>query len=369
MKGYPVDRTNNLVTLANTLLAHYGVTPYHAPIPEVLERLKSKTKVVCLLMDGMGQAIVDHHLKPNAFLQSHRLLTMTSTFPSTTAAATNAFLSGRYPGEIGWLGWAQYFPELDAMIELFTGNEYFSQKPFISPDELRKKIAYTSIFDQIKTKNPQLHVEAVWPAIRPGGATTLEAWESQLDAHLQNPDVLLYGYWLDPDQSIHTKGVHHPAISKIIESIDQTLLRLHQKHPDTLFLVFADHGLLDVTFTPVNEHPDFFSCLQRSFALEPRAATFYVKPEKNQDFVRLFSRYYGKDFSLYSKAEVHQQKLYGEGVYHPRFDEFLGDFVAISHGPVSFSHGVPIGQKPLNFVAHHAGMHPDEMKIQLFVID
>ncbi len=368
MKSIPYDRFFNLVTLANTLLARYNVQPFHPPIPSLLEQLKSHTKIVCLLMDGMGKAIVDRHLKPTAFLQDHRSLTITSTFPSTTAAATNAFLSGKYPGEIGWLGWAQYFPELGAMVELFTGNEYFSQKPLISPIELRKKIDYQSIFELIQRANPSLHVDAVWPAIRPGGASTLDAWEAQIDQHLAYDEVLLYGYWLDPDKSIHTMGVNHSHITEIVDSIDQTISRLHQKHPDTLFLVFADHGLIDVTFTPINEYEDFYECLTRSFALEPRAATFYVKPEKHQDFVRLFHHYYGQWFALYTQEDVQRDQLYGEGACHPRFREFIGDFVAVSHGKVSFSHGVPIGEKPLNFVAHHAGMHPDEMMIQLFVV-
>lgn len=368
MKTSPVDPSFNLVTLANTLLVRYGVHPFHPPISSLLTRLKNHTKIVCLLMDGMGKAIVDRHLKPDAFLQDHRSFTITSTFPSTTAAATNAFLSGRYPGEIGWLGWAQYFPELDAMVELFTGHEYFSQKPRLSAEELRKKIAYSSILEQIQRANPSLHVDAVWPAIRPGGATTLPEWEAQIDQHLALDNVFLYGYWLDPDKSIHTMGVNHSHITHIIDSIDQTIQRLHQNHPDTLFLVFADHGLVDVVFTPINEHPDFYDCLIRSFALEPRAAAFYVKPEKHPTFVTLFHQYYGEFFTLYSKEEVHQTQLYGEGSYHPRFDEFIGDFVAVSHTKVSFSHGVPIGDKPLNFVAHHAGIHPDEMKIQLFVV-
>jgi len=312
--------------------------------------------------------MVDHHLEPQAFLNHHRFDTITSTFPSTTAAATNAFLSGKYPGEIGWLGWSQYFKEHDRLIELFTGQDYFSQTPFIDPTKLRESLPYVSIFDQIQVKHPTLHVAQVWPAIRPEGAKTLDEFEAQIDAQLSREAVLLYGYWLDPDKSIHTQGVHHSNITMIIQNIDGMMARLHEKHPDTLFIVFADHGLVDVQFTPINEHADFYACLERSFALEPRAAAFYVKPEKKQDFERLFETYYGKQFTLVPRDKVKAHHLYGEGSYHPRFDDFVGDYVAMSHGPLSFSHGVPIGQKPLNFVAHHAGIHPDEMLIQLFVI-
>lgn len=365
----PYNPEKNLVTLANTLLKHYGITPFHSVIPSLSERLKNHTKVVCLLFDGMGKAIVDRHLEAQAFLQHHRFDTITSTFPSTTAAATNAFLSGKYPGEIGWLGWSHYFKEHNRLIELFTGQDYFSQTPFLDPLNIREMLPYISIFDAIQIAHPHMHVGHVWPAIRPDGAKTLSEFEAQIDTQLIQPEVLLYGYWLDPDKSIHIQGVGHPNIHTIIQDIDAMMAHLHEKHPDTLFLVFADHGLVDVHFTPVNEHDDFYACLERSFALEPRAAAFYVKRDKKEEFERLFTRYYGKDFTLVSREKVKASHLYGEGSYHPRFDDFIGDYVAISHGPLSFSHGVPIGQKPLNFVAHHAGIHPDEMLIQLFVID
>jgi len=366
----PYHPTHNLVTLANTLLARFHVKTIHSPIPELLSTLVTKKKIACLLFDGMGDAILKHHLKHDAYLTSQFFIPITSTFPSTTAAATNAFLSGRYPGEIGWLGWAHYFKEYDRMVELFTGNDYFKQTNLVDPGLIRSMLPYTSIFEKIQAQNPTLTVAHVWPMIRPDGAKTLNEWANRISETLHtSPNVCLYGYWLEPDKSLHTLGVHHPDLSSIIQTIDQTIESLTHKHPDTLFLVFADHGLVNTTFVSIQEHRDLWDCLQRSFALEPRAAAFYVKPEKHSLFQRLFQTYYGAHFHLLTKHDVRHMNVYGPEPYHERFDDFVGDFVAISYRDWSFSHGVPIGEKPLHFVAHHAGMHPDEMNVRLYVLN
>jgi hypothetical protein len=256
------------------------------------------------------------------------------------------------------------------MVELFTGNDYFKQTKFIDPRLIRSLLPYTSIFEKIQTQNPTLNVAHVWPMIRSDGAKTLDEWSNRISKNLlSSTDVCLYGYWLEPDKSLHGLGVKHPTISSIIHTIDQTIQALTKKHADTLFLVFADHGLVDTTFVSIQEHQDVWDCLQRSFALEPRSAAFYVKPEKHNEFQTLFNTYYGKYFHLLTKQEVHHMNLYGPGRVHARFDDFMGDFVAVSFGHWSFSHGVPIGEKPLHFVAHHAGMHPDEMNIRLYVLN
>lgn len=370
MKPVPYHPTHNLVTLANSLLYHYNVPNPHPFIPEIVSALSKKKKVICLLFDGMGRAILDHHLSAQSFLKKQKAVPITSTFPSTTAAATNAFLSGRYPNEIGWLGWAHYFKEHDRLIELFTGHDYYTQKPFLDPSIIRRTLHYTPIFEQIQLANPSLNVQYVWPMIREDGAKTLGEWTQKIHHHLKdNQATLLYGYWLDPDKSIHTKGVRHKDITNVIETIDHSIADLAQHHPDTLFLIFADHGLIDTTFLSIREHDDLFTLLQRSFALEPRAAAFYVKPGTHRKFEALFHHYYSRYFHLYSAQEVIDLKLYGQGENHPLMKEFIGDYVAISYSDQSFSHGVPIGDKPLNFLAHHAGMHPDEMSINVLLVN
>ena len=109
--------------------------------------------------------------------------------------------------------------------------------------------------------------------------------------------------------------------------------------------------------------------LKRSFSLEPRAATFFVKAQKLNEFVQRFHQYYGQHFLLLTKQEVKDQHLYGLGPNHPRFDEFIGDFVAIAKGKFGFTHGTPNDNMPKSMKAHHAGMTKAEMMIDVMVLN
>ena len=369
MKTY-YSQTHSLVNLANTLLAHYHAPTHHQPIPSLLKTLQGKDKIVFFLFDGMGQTILRQHLSPWSWLRRHRKLTITSTFPSTTAAATNAFLSGRYPNEIGWLGWATYFPEHDRILELFTGRDYLRQQPAFKPEEVQATIQYESIFEQIQRVQPKLTIHEVWPDIKPGGAKDFTSWIQQLTTTCEQPGPsLTYGYWLDPDKTIHKLGVSGPAVRTIVLSIQSQIKTLAKQHQDTTFVVFADHGLVDVTFLNIQTYPDFYQMLIRSFSLEPRAASFYVKPNFIHQFKEVFHRYYGNHFILISKQDAITQQLYGQGNNHPRFNEFVGDFVAIAKGRYAFTHGLTTDTMPTMMKAHHAGMTKKEMLIDVMVVN
>lgn len=370
MMKIPYSPTQSLVNVSNTILARFGAPIHHPVIPTLLRKLQKKDKIVFLLFDGMGQTIIRQHLPFYAWLRRKRLMTITSIFPSTTTAATTAFLSGQYPIEIGWLGWTHYFPEHDRFLELFTGRDYLKQVPALSPTETQQTIQYVSIFDQLKAHQPSLKIREVWPDIRPGGAKDLDEWFQQLTSALQTPGPMFtYGYWLDPDKSIHKLGVKPKAIKTMVRNIQSRLRQFTSQHSDTTFVVFADHGLVDIAFLSIQEYPDFFQTLIRSFAFEPRAATFFVKPGQRENFVKTFQRYYGQYFHLLTKAEVLSLKLYGQGTAHARIHDFLGDYVAIAHDRYAFTPGLPNDTMPKTMKAHHAGMTKKEMLIDLMVIN
>ena len=117
-----VYNKNSLVNLSNSILKHFEAESFHESIPEIDNLLKGHKKVVAVLFDGMGQNIVRKHLKENSFIRSNYVTTINSTFPPTTAAATTAFLTGKYPIETGWLAWTEYFKDYDRNIILFKNT-------------------------------------------------------------------------------------------------------------------------------------------------------------------------------------------------------------------------------------------------------
>lgn len=361
---------NNLVNLSNSLLKRFGVKTFHPSLAKLDPVLAEKSNVCVLLFDAMGQALVRDHLSEGSFLRRHFFHTITSTFPSTTVAATNALLSGRFPQETGWLGWTQYFKEIGSNVDVFMGRKNLTKEVAMTEDQVQKEIGYRSIFDLIREGNPTLHVGSVWPAIKPGGAKDLPEFFKQLETQLSiEGPKFLYGYWLEPDYSIHQHGVHSLDVRKIIHDINHRVELLTKKHLDTLFIVLADHGQIDVTFLDVAEHRSFYSTLERTFSLEPRAAVFYVKKGQKKAFEESFHRYYGRYFMLKTAQEVHDEHWFGFGPPHRRFKEFIGDYLAIAVDQYCFDNRREGGLANKDKKAHHAGMTEDEMAIDLAVMN
>ena len=105
--------------------------------------------------------------------------------------------------------------------------------------------------------------------------------------------------------------------------------------------------------------------LVRPISIESRATCFYVKEEYREKFKEEFYKAFGKDFLLFSKDEVLEKKLFGEGQAHIKFEEFIGDFLAVAIG----DQGIAYSPKSQQFLSHHAGMTKQEMMIPFIVIE
>jgi len=85
--------------------------PTNGKTLELLDRYLAKDykNVVVILLDGMGRCIIERNLEKDGFFNTHLAGTYSSTFPSTTVAATTSIDSGLTPCEHGWLGWTVTF--------------------------------------------------------------------------------------------------------------------------------------------------------------------------------------------------------------------------------------------------------------------
>jgi translation initiation factor IF-2 len=60
----------------------------------------------------------------------------------------------------------------------------------------------------------------------------------------------------------------------------------------------------------------------------------FIKPEKKEAFRTYFNKKFGNAFLLLDHDEVIRQGWFGKGTPHPRFEEFIGDYIAIALGPL-----------------------------------
>jgi len=362
-----VYNKNSLVNLSNSILKHFGAESFHESIPEIDKLLVGHKKVVAVLFDGMGQNIVRKHLKENSFIRSHYVTTINSTFPPTTAAATTAFLTGKYPVETGWLGWTEYFKEYDRNVILFKNTDYNTGE-FIPGDNIADKyFPTTKIFELIKRSGGCAYNISRYPIQEDGPKRLLSEGVNRLTKTLkENDSCFIYFYWDSPDREMHATGIDSWTTKYQVNKAQRFMKKVVKKNPDTLFILLADHGHINVEFLDMCDHDDIYSLLSKPITLEKRTASFFVKEGKLNEFKSLFNKYYGEHFELLSKQEAFDIKLFGEGKPAKGVEEVLGDFVAISkdkYGLLAFKELSFLGA----FKGHHAGGTKEERLVDISV--
>lgn len=177
-------------------------------------------------------------------------------------------------------------------------------------------------------------------------------------------NALIDSYIVDKEHTMHDLGTDNGKIKDLIIERENKIYELSKKLNDTIIFVVADHGHLNEEDIFLKDYPDILKCLKRVPSIEPRATAFFIKDGKKEEFENLFNKYFSEYFNLYTKEEVIDSRLFGDGEENPKFRSELGDYLAISHTKKAF---ISDGDYPL--YSQHAGYTDDEIYIPLIVID
>ncbi len=355
------NENNCLVNLSSSILRHYDVDPYHPSLSSLDKVLDKTDKRICLiLLDGLGSYIRTVYSNYCSDLNSHFLTQITSVFPPTTVAATTALITDRYPSETGWLGWTEQFPQYDRAVTMFPST--FEQEPKEpTPESTYSLLPYETIFPMLEEKGIKTGQVKSFQLNDLLPSTFLKATEESL-----NDNDFIYAYTGEPDSSLHKYGVGSKEVASVIKEFNDGIVSLAEKHKDTLFIVIADHGHLNIKDYKIDEYDDFYSLLRiKHFACEPRAAFFYVKEGKEKEFKASALKHYGEHFYVLSKQEVIKNHIFGYGEPCDSFESLLGDFVLISKDEASFlqAYDVP------HMMSTHAGSTDEEKYIDVSIFN
>ena len=333
-------------------------------IDKILEEKQPKN-VVTILFDGMGSKILDKILPPNSFLLSHRFKEISTVFPATTVAATTSITTGLNPVETGMLGWNMYFKEIDKTIATFKGCEKGSKdkSPLEEAEAFKKKYMKTkTIMEDINEKGKYKGYKLFPFGEEPYG---------DLDEMLNKIEKLcsedgkkyIYAYDTEPDHLMHRFGTYCSEVKDLIRYRNFMIEKLCDKLEDTIIFIVADHGHIPVENIHLENYPEIVECLRQNTSIEPRAVNFFIKKDKKEKFVQLFNESFGNYFNLYSKQEVIDSQLFGDGEENPIFDSALGDFLAIAKENKTI-----LFNGDTEFLSQHAGITDDEILVPLIVV-
>lgn len=363
------DYQHGLVNLSNSILKHYKLESKHSSLKELDEALSKKDyQTVCLLvLDGMGIDMLEHNLPENSFLRSHIKTSISSVYPPTTTAATISIYSGLTPQEHGYAGWQCYFKEYDRCIELFRNIDFYTQQKVpcsITQDFLN----YEKLYEKIEKSG----VARGYGVAMPWGNFEIKDFDD-ICYHISNlshqkEKKFILSYWRQPDSVMHTTGCYSQDTKETILNLNNKLEELIETLEDTLLIITADHGLINISkATNLNEIKELDDCLRCPPAVEPRTMTFYLKPGMEDIFTKTFNQYFGEEYLLMSSDEYIKQGFLGSGQEHPKLREFVGDYVALALGDTIIQYQTKDGVAPVDYKAHHAGLSAKEMLVPLIV--
>ena len=359
--------TNCNLNISSTLAEFLGVPNKNATLKVLEEELKKGYKnIVFICFDGMGMHPIKQNLEETNFLRKNIKQVLVSTFPSTTTNATTSLLTNKLPLEHGWFGWSVNFPDMNKNINIFLDTDNWTgEKVEIKSSPLEKIDFY---FDNANTN---YNINTVFPSyVKTKHEERNNIYFSQVEFFETLEEIcnregkqFIYAYNFEPDHTMHDFGVKTVEGKAIIRSLAKNMESLVKHTKNTLFIITADHGHIDVEENiEIYKDDEIMNLLEIHPYLEPRATAFKVKKGKEKEFEKIFNKKYGKDFALYKSKDLINKGYFGD---FGNKGYLLGDFIAIG----KFTNKCLIVSPSSAILAGHHTSLTDEMEVPLILIN
>ncbi len=364
MENLSLNKTSTLTNVGNSILKYFKTTAFHdsfLPLDEILNK-SNKSKVCLILFDGFGKAIIEKHKDLCPFIYSHIFTSFKSVYPPTTVAATTSLTTGKYPLETGYIGWTQHFSNYNDDIFVFLQSSKFSDKKY---PELKSTLLKVNYIWELINENKEYKANCIQSFLVRG-----ENEEEQLENYFKETDKLLktnnflYSYCTEPDHLMHMEGTDGENVKKMVSYLNKKLEQLVNNNLDTLFILVADHGMVDVKDYFILDHKDLLNSLSSQYiTVEPRFASLYVKDET------LLKKTYEKElkdfFVLKSKQELLDEHILGYGKPHELIDSFLGNYFLLAKKEYMLNDS----SNEIVFKGHHAGISDNETNLYMMIFN
>lgn len=359
--------SNSNLNISATLAEFLGAPNKNATLPILKSELsKGYKNVVFICFDGLGINPININLEKGNILRSNIKQTLVSTFPSTTTNATTSLLENLFPLEHGWFGWSMHFKDINKNVDIFRDKDSLTGELLnISNSPLGELDYY---FDNAtKTEYEINTILPVYVKVKREDRNTtyndIKEFFSAIKNKCDNQNKqVVYAYYPEPDSTMHTFGVSSSEAKKVIGEISENVQLLFNTTKDTLFIISADHGQIDVAgYVELYNDKKLMDMLKIYPFLEARAPAFIVKDGMHKEFEEYFKKTYSEDFELHKSSELIEKGYFGKCGDK---GHLLGDYIAIG----TYTHKQALlTPNSRRFKGHHTSL-TEEMEVPLIIL-
>ncbi len=376
----------SIVNLMASIALALGARDWPYPPLKLLDApaLERRGSILLIVVDGLGFRYL-REAHPGGTLHRHLRGSITSVFPSTTATAITAMMSGLAPQQHALTGWHVYFEEIDAVGAVLPFRLRPTDEP-LARLGLRPAAVFTypSLFDRLAAQSfvvsPAAIVDSEFNTAHSGRAqrvpyTSLEQFFHAIERTLRAPGErkLVYAYYPELDSTAHELGIGSRRCAEVLRRFDEGLGRLLDAlaGTDVTVVVTADHGFIDAPEeerVELDDHPALAATLARPLCGERRAAYCYVRSGQ----ARVFEDYVRNELAdralLFDSRALVEAGWFGPGEPHPRLQSRIGDYVLLMRAGGTIKDWMP-GERRHTLIGVHGGATAEEMLVPLVVIE
>jgi len=382
MKEYlPNYKDGSIVNLMSSIEYALGGKSKYGFLKMLTPDKITNNNILLIQVDALAYNYLKKYGK-NMFMNKYCKGKITSIFPTTSPAAAPCFLTGQTAGEHGMLGHTLYIKELGGMVRALRnkgrGGADLKMKPMKSLYDFKSvcdriKVSSYTFFDE-KIVDTELDTILSGKAKRVGIKDAKDMFDKIngiLDSDKKRK--FMFALWSEHDYLLHD---HRSKSNKVLDNLkmfDKLLKEFvsNIKGTDTMVIVTADHGMIDVPDNKmiwISDHPKLKECLRWTMNGQQRYLYCHIKKDKKEEFVSYVKK--NLPCKILSTQEILDMKLFGLFSYHKDIKNRIGDYVLIPRDDYAFydlSPGEERDSYGLNY-GDHGGLSSDEMFVPLIVI-
>lgn len=342
-------------------------------------QLPQARRVCVVMVDGLGKALLKQRGGHAPFLRQamENSRTLGSAFPSTTAASLASLGTGLAPGLHGMVGYDVLDPAQDKVVNQLGGWDAKVDPQVWQPhptvfEQVAEHLPVTTVSLPRFADSGMTRAALRGSSFRPGAsshARTLAAAE----ALAASDRALVYLYFNELDKAGHRFGAASAQWGSELEELDADMRRLTRQLPaDTLLLLTADHGMLDVAEAfrfDYSADPALVAGVRHT-AGEPRLVHLYFEPDATaahrEQTAAAWRAAYGNQAWIFTREDAISRGFFGH--VDPRVLPRIGDLMVAAREPVAFYDTRRVPETAMSVVGQHGSLTKAEREVPLLTL-